>query len=111
MTLYVSVYFDRAYYIFGGYDTSGALSNIGRLDAVSRTWSLAGHLNQGRHAHGVIFDGGQFLVIGGRDNQKTESCFPNGETVTCIQQEGEGLSTYASYPELALVADDYGNDC
>ena len=86
------------------------MSTIGRLDVVKRTWSLAGSLNQGRRAHGVIFDGIQFLVIGGEGTQKTENCFPNGETVTCTEL-GDGLVDYSWQPELALVADNYGNDC
>ena len=111
MESYASIYFDQAYYIFGGNGaTSSTLSKIGRLDAVTKTWSVAGKLNQGRHGHRVIFDQRQFLVIGGRFTQKTESCVPNGETVTCTEV-GEGLSRYEYYPELTLVADDYGNDC
>ena len=108
LAYYASIYFDQAYYIFGGAGSTG--DKIGRLDAVSRTWSLAGQLNQGRHTHGVIFDEGQFLVIGGWGTFKTESCVPNGETVTCTQV-GEGLNYYTHYPELALVAYDYGDDC
>ena len=112
---YASIYFDQAYYIFGGsgknvYGNVVVLSNIGRLDAVTRTWSLAGELNQGRHGHGVIFDEKQFLIIGGLGTYKTEICIPNGETVSC-NQVGEALTDYAEYPELTLVIDDYGNDC
>ena len=110
MGYFASIYIDQVYYIFGGRGSSGDLKNIGRLDAVTRTWPLAGQLNQSRYGHGVIFDGGQFLVIGGAGTRETESCIPNGETVTCTQV-GEGLSNYAYYPELALVADDYGDDC
>ena len=94
----------------GGYGSTEYLTTIGRLDAVTRTWSLAGKLNKGRNGHGVIFDGGQFLVIGGDGTFKTENCIPNGETVTCTEV-GKALNDYSYYPELALVADDYGNDC
>ena len=94
LAFYASIYFDKAYYIFGGMSTmtggSGGLTNIGRLDAVRRTWSLAGQLNQGRRGHGVILDQGQFLVIGGAGTFKTESCIPKGETVTC-NQVGESI--------------------
>ena len=109
---YASIYFDQAYYIFGGRgSTSSELTKIGRLDAVTKTWSLAGELNQGRYGHGVIFDQAQFWVIGGYKARNTESCIPNGETVTCTEV-GEALNYwYSHYPELALVADDYGNDC
>ena len=107
-----SIYFDKAYYIFGG--RSSATDNskdIGRLDAVKRTWSLAGSLVQGRNGHGVIFDGRQLLVIGGyKGTYKTEVCDIIEETVTCTQQQN-GLFNYEIYPELFLVDEDYGNDC
>ena len=74
------------------------------------TWSLAGSLKQGRYGHGVIFDGVQFLVIGGAGNMKTEVCSLNGKTITCTLQEN-GLIDYAYYPELFLVDNSYGNDC
>ena len=77
---------------------------------MKRTWSLAGSLNQARYGHGVIFDGSQHLVIGGRSNLKTEVCDMIGETVTCTLQ-GRALDEYMYYPELALVDDNYGNDC
>ena len=114
-----STYFEKAYYIFGGRTTipsnNSPSSKIGRLDAVKRTWSLAGSLNKARDGHGVIFDGSQHLVIGGfasgyTGNFKTEVCDIIGETVTCTEQ-GEGLKNYEFYPELALVDDNYGNDC
>ena len=107
-----SVYHEQAYYIFGGRgSTDSYLTKIGRLDAVKRTWSLAGSLKQGRRGHGVIFDGEQFVVIGGYTGSlKTENCIISGETITCTQI-GPGLDDYAYYPELALVDDNYGNDC
>ena len=86
-------------------------SEIGRLDAVSKTWSLAGSLIKGRHGHNVIFDGMHFLVVGGAGPanpwQRTEKCTPIGETVICTEQ-GIALYQYANYPELTLVADTYG---
>ena len=89
------------------------MSAIGRLDASERTWSLAGSLNHGRYGHGVIFDGRQLLVVGGDNGGgklKTENCIPHGKTVYCTTQ-GRGIDGYAYYPELGLVADNYGNDC
>ena len=106
-----SIYLDQAYYIFGSTgSTRSNLSYIARLDAVRKSWSLAGVLNKGRSGHGVIFDGMQFLVVGGYGTTKIEKCITNGETVTCTQI-GKGLYNYAYYPELRLVADNYGNDC
>ena len=106
----MSVYHEQAYYIFGGYGSGSNVANIGRLNELRRTWSLAGSLNQARQGHGVIFDGEQFVVIGGMGNFKTENCVVSGETVTCTQH-GPGLTDYQYYPELALVDDSYGNDC
>ena len=88
------------------YDVSG----IGRLDAITRKWSLGGYLKQARNGHAVVFDGTQFLVIGGEGYQKTENCVPNGDTITCTEQKLE-LGYYTDYPELMLVDDDFGNDC
>ena len=88
------------------------MSEIGRLDAVTRTWSLAGYLKQARSGHGVVFDGEQFLIIGGGGDLKhTENCALNRNgKVTCTEQEN-GLRDYQLYPELMLVDDYFGNDC
>ena len=108
---YASVYHEESYYIFGGEDYDGTLQDaIGRLDAATRTWSLAGSLKQARSGHAVIFDGTQFLVIGGFGDFKTENCVPTGDTITCTEQQ-LGLDYYYYYPEVMLVADNYGDDC
>ena len=107
---YASVFHEQAFFIFGGYGFN-SLSRIGRLDAVTRTWSLAGSLIQSRRGHAVVFDGSQFLVIGGTGYYQTEYCVPNGVTITCTQNLGLGLYNYAYYPELMLVDDNYGKDC
>ena len=81
------------------------------MDAVTRTWSLAGNLKQARRGHAVVFDGEKFLVIGGYGNsEKTENCVLNGDKITCTQQQN-GLSHYAYYPETFLVNENYSNDC
>ena len=114
---YASIYHEKAFYIFGGssfdseYPGWVASSQIGRLDAVTRTWSLAGSLKQAREGHAVAFDGKQFLVIGGVGDLKTENCTPNRNTITCTENQSPGLNNYSYYPELLLVADNYGNDC
>ena len=51
-----------------------------------------------------------FLVIGGYAGQyRTEKCdiTEAGDQVTCIEQEPT-LSNYNHYPELLLVAEDFG---
>ena len=124
---YATVFHKQAFYVFGG---QGGLSDafdealarfygptltgtewIGRLDAITLKWNLAGKLKTKRHGHSVIFDGSQFLVIGGFGfwNNKTENCTPNGTKVTCADQQ-VGVQR-SLYPQLVLVGDDFGNDC
>ena len=123
LACYASVFFEQAFFIFGGWSGVKSDSNIGRLDAVTRSWSLVGSLKQARNGHAVIFDGTQFLVIGGSGNSKTENCVPNsftsyspryetrhGTTITCTEQKVE-LVNYADYPVLMLVDENYGNNC
>ena len=106
---YASVFYEQAFFIFGGYGHE-LLSQIGRFDAVTLTWSLAGSLKVPRSDHAVVFDGFQFLVIGGDGDFKTENCIPSGETITCTEQEF-GLTDYKFYPELVIVDENYGKDC
>ena len=86
MNSYASFYHDQSFYIFGGSSINQILplNQIGRLDAVTRTWSLAGYLKQRRLGHGVIFDGMHFLVVGGfLVPKENEVCLPFNGTVTC----------------------------
>ena len=114
LSYYATVFHEQAFFIFGGRKWSNGdyydLSGIGRLDAITRKWSVAGYLKNARNGHAVVFDGIQFLVIGGDGYQKTENCVPNGDTITCTEQKLE-LGYYTDYPELMLVDEDYGDDC
>ena len=71
---------------------------------------LAAPWKQARGGHSVVFDGFQFLVIGGEGYVKTENCVPNGTTITCTEQQ-LGLGTYSAYPEFMLVDENYEKDC
>ena len=112
---YASIYYREGFYIFGGQngdeDDDEDLSAIGRLDARTRTWSLAGHLNQPREGHAVFFDGEQFLIVGGTSRQdevlKTENCMPYGKQVTCSQQQN-GLTDFWSDSQIFLLDAHYG---
>ena len=73
-------------------------------------------MKTGRYGHGVIFDGEKFLVIGGykRDGPrggavKNEVCTLEGLPMTCVEQS-PALDRYVYYPELFLVAEDFGKD-
>ena len=87
LAYYASVFHEQAFFIFGGSDIYGKIRKIGRLDAVKRTWSLAGSLNKARSGHAVVFGGNQFLVIGGSGTFKTEKCVKNSTRITCTEQQ------------------------
>ena len=61
-----------------------------------------------RRGHAVIYDGENFLVVGGFGNFKNEVCTLSGN-MTCVEQS-ETLDYYAYYPELFLVTEDFGKD-
>ena len=100
-----------AFYVFGGF--SGVREQtIGRLDPSSGTWSRVGQLVTGRAGHNVIFDGVDFIVVGGYwpprlQSVNTEVCSINDEqAVSCISQKPEWTG-YAYYPEFLLVSDSF----
>ena len=70
-------------------------------------------MKHGRRGHGAIFDGEKFLIIGGEKSDgravKNEVCTLEGSTMTCTEQS-TALDNYEFYPELFLVADDFGKD-
>ena len=72
----------------------------------------AGTLKNGRYGHGAIFDGENFLIIGGMKNYdpiKNEVCTLKGSKMTCVEQP-VALKGYTYYPELFLVGKDFGKD-
>ena len=108
---YAVVHFQEAFIYFGGgvdFHGDGTTSSvIAKFDSITRHWSILGNLLDGRHGHGVIFDGSYFLVAGGRNwSFQTEKCSLTESTITCQQQEPE-LDGNEEYPELFLVQDDF----
>ena len=111
---YAVLYHDRGFYLFGGTSGSAAYSDaIVRLDAETGEWSEVGSLAVGRQGHGAIFDGGKFLIVGGYKSTggpvKSEVCAFEDSEVICVEQESS-LDNYVYYPELFLVASDFGKD-
>ena len=107
---YAVLYHDKAFYVFGGYNYhSSYYKNIGRLDEETTTWTQAGTLVAGRYGHGAIFDGENFLIVGGKGTFKNEVCTLKDEKITCVAQSTT-LENYNYYPELLLVEENYGTD-
>ena len=104
---YASIYNNGAFFIFGGMPLT---DTIGRLDEVTRKWSLAGYLKKSRYGHGVVYDGSVFLIVGGVGKVKSENCSIKDSTMQCIEH-GSSLSYYAYYPALFMVDSKYGDDC
>ena len=76
---YAIAYFDNGFILFGGWTLTAIRSKtIARLDLETSNWTKLGDLNSGRYAHGVIYDGQVFLVVGGQGNLKTEKCTLSG---------------------------------
>ena len=126
--MYAALYHDGAFYVFGGWAPSASVSTtIARLDTKTTKWSKggchqkilkfllscslgkAGTLKNGRRGHSAIFDGEKFWILGGVGTVGNEACTLDGSTVTCVEQPTFFYQPGA-YPELFLVADDFGRD-
>ena len=94
------------FYVFGGLKDNLEYSNIvAKFDEAAMDWSVAGNLRVGREAHNVIYDGSEFLVVGGKisaDFIQTEKFYLSNETMACSLQN-PSLSYYSTYPELFPV--------
>ena len=69
-------------------------------------WTKAGDLVTGRDGHNSIFDGSNFLIVGGIGTFKTEKCAFSDNQVNCTVQNPE-LTSYSYYPELFMVSAEY----
>ena len=97
--------------IGGRTDKSLKDPTVGRLNAVSTIWSLAGNLVYGRHGHNAIFDGTSLIIVGGSSVNgtepiKTEKCSFLNNDLICTAQNPE-LYAYIFTPELFLVPYNY----
>ena len=83
---YAVVYYEDSFIYFGGFalddvdDDFMDFSTIAKFDTTTRQWSRIGNLiNEanfpGRKAHGAIFDGSYFLVVGKRSRRNSFRIF------------------------------------
>ena len=95
------VFYDNAYYMFGGDVDYEYSSTIARFDELTRNWSKVGDLEVALCCSSVIYNGEFFMVIGGDAEFSTERCSIQNSTISCTTQEPY-LNTYA-WSALFLV--------
>ena len=104
---YAVILYGGNHFFFGGYDGSGELNSILRLDGSSWTWSNVGQLNSARSGLGAILVGNTVTVVGGQGKLKNEACKLDNEQFTCTELSSS-LTGYDWYPILHPVNQDYG---
>ena len=83
---------------------------IAQFNPDSNKWTKLGHLQNARHEFGVIEVGNSYIVIGGQDEKKTETCQLVNSTVSCVEREPT-LEEFREYPELFLVDSTFADQC
>ena len=87
-------------------NSGGYQSTIARFDPIENSWTKLGNLKVPRSGHGVIQVDNEFIVVGGNrkgdEDEPTESCKLNGESMTCTTREPQ-LYQFTGYPELMLI--------
>ena len=106
---YPIVAMEDTFYIFGGDSgpSNETPSNtIAAFSTVTKEWKKLGELNQARLGHGVFIQQGDFIVVGGWENLRTEHCTLNQDAIRCTLINPE-LDYYYYYPEMMAVNPDY----
>ena len=98
--------------IFGGFDekVNIAIPIIAKFDPTKNVWNKLGNLRFSRHAFGAIEIQKQFLIMGGGDKKRTETCILTGESIKCKSREPT-LNSFQLYPALMVVETDYTEHC
>ena len=99
------IFINDGFIIFGGYPRTNV---IARLDLPTTSWSNIGNLRIARYAHSVIYDGDNFLVVGGYSYNayKTETCSLSGKGETYCSSDIHNASiifnrlTHVRYSQL-----------
>ena len=105
------MHYEGSFIYFGGWHFARpeSASLIAKFDSTTRQWSRIGKLRQSRDGHGAIFDGANFIIVGGfLDEFYTESCTLNADNseITCSRRKPI-LDDYSDYPELFIVPENF----
>ena len=106
---YPIVSFKSTFYIYGsdsGPDDTTPTKTVATFSTITRTWEQSGELNQARYNHRVSILRGEFIVVGGNQEQMTERCTRNDVKIQCTDVE-PSLKNYVSSPEMMRVSDGY----
>ena len=82
------------------------MATIACFNPASETWSESGEMKQARMRHNVIYNGEDFIVVGGEARMATETCTLKNNKFQCVEHEPT-LDLYRDYPELFLVEDSF----
>ena len=88
----------------GFYETD----TVAKFNASINQWTKLGNLRTSRHAFGVIKVDTKYLVMGGYEDKRTETCELVNETIECTSREPT-LNHF--YPALMLLPSDYADNC
>ena len=103
---YPIVAIEDTFYLFGGDSGPSEFTpsnTIAAFSTVTKEWKKLGELNQARYGHGVFIQQGNFIVVGGLEEDfRTERCTLNEEAIRCTLIDPE-LNGYYYYPEMMFV--------
>ena len=97
---YAMLSVNNFFYVIGGFTgqgpdvefsyINGYTNKIGRLNKITKNWTLVGELQSARSSHSAVFYDSYFLVIGGNIGYiaalATEKCNLIDDQITCTSQ-------------------------
>ena len=107
----------NSFILFGGlYENERAptgltsSNTIAKFNTVSNEWTKLGSFQHKRHGFGVLEVDTKYLVMGGYEDKRTETCELKNETIECTSREPT-LNQFRYYPAMMLVPSDYADNC
>ena len=94
--------------MFGGFGKTKTgnyyKSKIVRFDPIKNSWTTLGYLKVARAGLGVIKVDNEFIVVGGGQVRKTETCKLNEQSMMICTKREPPLVKFEHYPELMLIS-------
>ena len=98
--------------IFGGFDekVNIAIPIIAKFDPTKNVWTKLGNLQFSRYGFGAIEIQKHFLIMGGEEKKRTETCVISGESIKCKSRE-PSLNNFLYYPAMMVIETEYTERC